>query len=97
MQLEEIAFAAAIDAGRVGDKWKACAACARAPAPHAAISLLRSAWSSDLGRWDSSLLVFLSSLREMASRDHIEFDQSGPPAATRRLLTDLSGTSVQIG
>src|SRR5580692_10330687 len=40
--------------------------------------------SSDLGSWDSSLLIFLSSLREMASRQHIDFDQSGLPAATRR-------------
>ncbi len=45
--------------------------------------------SSDLGSWDSSLLIFLSSLREMASRHHIDFDQSGLPAATRRLLALL--------
>jgi phospholipid/cholesterol/gamma-HCH transport system permease protein len=45
--------------------------------------------SSDLGSWDSSLLIFLSSLREMASRQHIDFDQSGLPAATRRLLALL--------
>jgi phospholipid/cholesterol/gamma-HCH transport system permease protein len=45
--------------------------------------------SSDLGSWDSSLLIFLSSLREMASRHHIDCDQSGLPAATRRLLALL--------
>ncbi|MDB6083782.1 MAG: hypothetical protein JWN43_1663 [Gammaproteobacteria bacterium] len=42
--------------------------------------------SSNLGRWDSSLLVFLSSLRRASKLRHIEFDQSGLPAAARRLL-----------
>ena len=42
--------------------------------------------SSDLGRWDSSLLLFLSSLREAAAAHHVDFDESGLPAATRRLL-----------
>jgi phospholipid/cholesterol/gamma-HCH transport system permease protein len=45
--------------------------------------------SSELGRWDSSLLVFLSSLREISLRRHIEFDESGLPAAIRSLLTLL--------
>jgi phospholipid/cholesterol/gamma-HCH transport system permease protein len=42
--------------------------------------------SSDLGRWDSSLLIFLSSLREAATTHRVQFDESGLPAATRRLL-----------
>jgi phospholipid/cholesterol/gamma-HCH transport system permease protein len=42
--------------------------------------------SSNLGRWDSSLLVFLSSLREAVTRRHIVFDQTGLPPAARRLL-----------
>jgi phospholipid/cholesterol/gamma-HCH transport system permease protein len=51
--------------------------------------------SSALGRWDSSLLVFLSSLRETSSRRHIDFDPSGLPAATRRLLA-LLPTEVEV-
>jgi phospholipid/cholesterol/gamma-HCH transport system permease protein len=42
--------------------------------------------SSNLGRWDSSLLVFLSSLREATRRRDIVFDQIGLPPAARRLL-----------
>jgi phospholipid/cholesterol/gamma-HCH transport system permease protein len=42
--------------------------------------------SSNLGRWDSSLLVLLSSLREASRRRHIVFDQTGLPPAARRLL-----------
>jgi phospholipid/cholesterol/gamma-HCH transport system permease protein len=45
--------------------------------------------SSNLGRWDSSLLVFLSSLREASRRRHIVFDQTGLPPAARRLLALL--------
>jgi phospholipid/cholesterol/gamma-HCH transport system permease protein len=45
--------------------------------------------SSDLGSWDSSLLIFLSSLREASVARRIDFDESGLPAATRRLLTLL--------
>jgi len=45
--------------------------------------------SSNLGRWDSSLLVFLSSLRESSRRRHIVFDQTGLPPAARRLLALL--------
>jgi phospholipid/cholesterol/gamma-HCH transport system permease protein len=45
--------------------------------------------SSNLGRWDSSLLVFLSSLREASRRCHIVFDQTGLPPAARRLLALL--------
>jgi phospholipid/cholesterol/gamma-HCH transport system permease protein len=45
--------------------------------------------SNDLGRWDSSLLIFLSSLREAAAVRRIEFDESGLPASARRLLALL--------
>jgi phospholipid/cholesterol/gamma-HCH transport system permease protein len=51
--------------------------------------------SSELGSWDSSLLVFLSSLRETSSRRHIDFDPSGLPAATRHLLA-LLPTEVEV-
>jgi phospholipid/cholesterol/gamma-HCH transport system permease protein len=42
--------------------------------------------TSELGSWDSSLLIFLSSLRAASARHHVDFDESGLPAATRRLL-----------
>jgi phospholipid/cholesterol/gamma-HCH transport system permease protein len=42
--------------------------------------------SSDLGHWDSSLLVFLSTLRRMAGRRRIIFDRKGLPLAACRLL-----------
>src|SRR5271169_3573259 len=45
--------------------------------------------SSDLGRWDSSLLVFLSTLREVLRRRGILFDQTGLPTAACRLLSML--------
>lgn len=45
--------------------------------------------SKDLGSWDSSLLIFLSSLREASALHRINFDEGGLPAATRRLLALL--------
>ena len=45
--------------------------------------------SKDLGKWDSSLLIFLSSLREASAAHRINFDEGGLPAATRRLLALL--------
>jgi phospholipid/cholesterol/gamma-HCH transport system permease protein len=45
--------------------------------------------SSELGSWDSSLLVFLSSLREASTLHRVAFDESGLPPATRRLLALL--------
>ncbi len=45
--------------------------------------------SSDLGRWDSSLLIFLSSLRDASAPQGIGFDESGLPAATQRFLALL--------
>ena len=47
--------------------------------------------SSDLGNWDSSLLIFLSSLREASVAHRVDFDEFGLPAATRRLLALLRG------
>lgn len=45
--------------------------------------------ASDLSSWDSSLLIFLSSLRDASAMHRIDFDESGLPTATRRLLALL--------
>jgi len=45
---------------------------------------------SDLGDWDTSLLVFLSTLRSASKRRQVHFDQTGLPAAARQLLAQLS-------
>lgn len=45
--------------------------------------------TSELGSWDSSLLIFLSFLREASAMHRVDIDESGLPAATRRLLTLL--------
>ena len=45
--------------------------------------------SSGLGAWDSSLLIFLSSLRQASVAHRVDFDDSGLPAPTRRLLALL--------
>jgi phospholipid/cholesterol/gamma-HCH transport system permease protein len=45
--------------------------------------------SSRLGRWDSSLLVYLSALRYAAAPRSIRVDDSGIPIAARRLLALL--------
>jgi phospholipid/cholesterol/gamma-HCH transport system permease protein len=42
--------------------------------------------SSRLGRWDSSLLVYLSAVRHAAAPRSIRVDDSGIPIAARRLL-----------
>jgi phospholipid/cholesterol/gamma-HCH transport system permease protein len=47
-----------------------------------------------LGQWDSTLLVFLSQLRESAAHDKIGFDESGLPSTTRRLLDLLPAREV---
>jgi len=39
-----------------------------------------------LGHWDSTLLVFLSQLRQACARSKIDFDKAGLPSTTRRLL-----------
>jgi phospholipid/cholesterol/gamma-HCH transport system permease protein len=45
--------------------------------------------AAQLGRWDSSLLVFLEKLRVLAGRKQIRFDDSGLPESARRLLALL--------
>jgi phospholipid/cholesterol/gamma-HCH transport system permease protein len=45
--------------------------------------------ASNLGRWDSSLLIFLLSVCEVSRRRHIALDSSGLPAAARRLMALL--------
>jgi phospholipid/cholesterol/gamma-HCH transport system permease protein len=64
------------------------AALPRAPAPLLEQSDIRAILfdSSNLGRWDSSLLVFLLSVCEVSRRRHIVLDPTGLPAAARRLL-----------
>jgi phospholipid/cholesterol/gamma-HCH transport system permease protein len=42
--------------------------------------------ASELGHWDSTLLVFLSQLRQASVQHKIEFDETGLPSTTRRLL-----------
>ena len=44
---------------------------------------------ADLGDWDSSLLVFLSTLRSASKHRQVRFDQAGLPAAARQLLAQL--------
>ena len=41
---------------------------------------------SDLGDWDTSLLVFLSTLRGTSKRRQVRFDQTGLPAAARQRM-----------
>jgi phospholipid/cholesterol/gamma-HCH transport system permease protein len=43
----------------------------------------------ELGRWDSSLLVFLAALRAEARLRHVDFDEKGLPAAAQQLLALL--------
>jgi len=45
--------------------------------------------TSNLSRWDSSLLVFLATLREASRGHHVAFDQTGLPAAASCLLALL--------
>ncbi len=45
--------------------------------------------SSRLGRWDSSLLVYLSAVRDAAAPRSIRVDDKGIPVAARRLLALL--------
>jgi len=47
--------------------------------------------ASRLGRWDSSLLVFLSLLRQQAAERGATFDQAGLPTGARELLDLLPG------
>src|SRR5580692_1802966 len=63
-------------------------ALARAPGPLLEQSDIRAILfdSSNLGRWDSSLLIFLLSVCEVSRQRHIVLDPTGLPAAARRLL-----------
>jgi phospholipid/cholesterol/gamma-HCH transport system permease protein len=45
--------------------------------------------ASGLGRWDSSLLVFLSGLRQASTQRNVHFDETGLPLSARRLLALL--------
>jgi phospholipid/cholesterol/gamma-HCH transport system permease protein len=45
--------------------------------------------SRELGRWDSSLLVFLSALRQASLQRGIHLNETGLPAAARRLMALL--------
>ncbi len=67
------------------------AALTRAPGPLLEHYDIRSILfdASNLGRWDSSLLIFLSSVREVSRRRHIVLDLTGLPAASCRLLALL--------
>ena len=67
------------------------AALARAPGPLLERADIRAIAfdSRNLGRWDSSLLVFLLSICEASRRRHIVLDTTGLPAAARRLLALL--------
>jgi phospholipid/cholesterol/gamma-HCH transport system permease protein len=51
--------------------------------------------ASGLGRWDSSLLVFLAALRALAGQKRIRFDDAGLPEAARRLLALLPGLAPE--
>jgi phospholipid/cholesterol/gamma-HCH transport system permease protein len=51
--------------------------------------------SQQLGRWDSTLLVFLASLRREAAARKIQFDDTGLPAAAARLLA-LSAEALPV-
>jgi phospholipid/cholesterol/gamma-HCH transport system permease protein len=43
----------------------------------------------ELGRWDSSLLIFLAAMRRESKLRNVEFDQTGLPLAARQLLALL--------
>jgi hypothetical protein len=53
--------------------------------------------SRNLGRWDSALLVFLSTLREITKRRGIVFDQTGlPPAGCCRCFRQNRPCSASL-
>jgi hypothetical protein len=57
IQFEQMAYTAAIQAGRMGERWQASAVRARVPAPHTAASMLRSAWCRPdwCGLWPATM------------------------------------------
>jgi len=70
--------------------WIACAEGVEAGAPQRILATRTQslAFDSDrLGRWDSALIVFLSSLRDAAQDAGIAFDPARLPAPAQRLLT----------
>ncbi|HUB47975.1 MAG TPA: ABC transporter permease [Acetobacteraceae bacterium] len=50
--------------------------------------------TSQLGRWDSALIVFLQDLRQASANQHIELDEGSLPAAARRLLALAAETET---
>ena len=52
--------------------------------------------ATGLARWDSSLLVFLSTVRLLAAQRKIGFDDTGLPSAARRLLALLPAQAPPI-
>jgi hypothetical protein len=55
IRFKEMAYSAVLDPGRMGERWQASAARARIPAPHAAASMLRSAWSKPDWCWPATM------------------------------------------
>ena len=53
--------------------------------------------ASRLGRWDSSLLVFLAALRSASLARNIQFDDAGLPAPARKLLDLIPATATPAG
>src|SRR6185503_6966150 len=49
--------------------------------------------ASQLGRWDTSLLLFVSELRQSANKRGIPFDDKGLPVAAARLLSLVSAAA----
>lgn len=47
-----------------------------------------------LGRWDSALISFLSTLRDGARQGNVSFDEAGLPASARRLLALVSPAAL---
>lgn len=50
--------------------------------------------SGGLGRWDSALIAFLSTLRDGARQGDVAFDEAGLPASARRLLALVSPATL---
>jgi phospholipid/cholesterol/gamma-HCH transport system permease protein len=52
--------------------------------------------SQHLGRWDSTLLVFIYALRQATRERGLELDESGLPEAVRRLLSLTADTEAEL-
>jgi hypothetical protein len=72
IRFEEVAYTAAIHPGQMGERWQASAARARIPAPHAAASMVRSAWCKPdrCGVWPATmgLAPGAAAVRELVAR-----------------------------